>query len=67
MRKRPLLIAVGLASLGLISGLALYGPHKEKNMDTKTNIAGATEATGAKGQVDTSLGVRTETATFAMG
>jgi hypothetical protein len=67
MRKRPLLIAAGLASLGLISGLSLYGPYKEKNMDTKVNIVSAAETTGVKGDEVASPGTRTETATFAMG
>lgn len=70
MGKRTLLVALGLASLGLVSGLTLYGLHKEKNMDTKVNVVGAAEAAGVSGNlghVDTSPGIRMETATFAMG
>ena len=67
MRKRTLSIALGLVGLGLISGLSLYGLHKEKHMDSKEGIASAAETTSVNGHDDASPQERTETATFAMG
>ncbi len=67
MRKRTLLIALGLAVLGLISGLSLYGLPKEKDMASKEGIASAAEPTGVKGHFEASPQKRFETATFAMG
>ena len=66
MRRRTLLIAVGLVVLGLISGLSLYGRAKEKDMEPKESIARAAESK-AVGGIDASPQERFETATFAMG
>ena len=35
MKKRTPLLALGLVVLGLISGLSLYGPAKEKDMEAR--------------------------------
>ena len=67
MRRRTLLIAVGLVVLGLISGLSLYGRAKEKDMEPKESIARAAESKAAGGRIDASPQERLETATFAMG
>ncbi len=67
MRKRTLSIAAGLAILGLLSGLSLYGRPKEKDMDSKENGARPVEVASAGGQIDASPQKRFETATFAMG
>lgn len=64
MRNKRLLVIPELIVLGLISGLSLYGPAKEKNMDMKESIASAAER---KSVNDAPSPKRFETATFAMG
>jgi hypothetical protein len=65
MRKRTLLTITGLVILGLISGLFIYGPTKEKNMDSRKSITSA--ATAVTGPFDAPRQDGIETATFAMG
>jgi hypothetical protein len=67
MRKGTMSAALGIAILGLISGLSLYGPVKEKDMDSKERIASAAEPRGVSGHIDAPLPEKIETATFAMG
>jgi hypothetical protein len=67
VRKRTLLTMVGLAILGLISGLFAYGPVKEKGMESKKSIARAAEPAAAGRPLGASSRKSTETATFAMG
>jgi hypothetical protein len=67
VRKRTGPAMMGLAILGLVSGLFLYGPGKEKHMDSKEKIVGAEEPTVVAGTPDVSRRERIETATFAMG
>jgi hypothetical protein len=67
VRRRTLLLAVGLLVLGLISGLSLYGRAKEKDMDSKESVASAAEPKAVEGHFDASPQGRIETATFAMG
>lgn len=67
MRKRALLVAAGLAILGLITGLSLHGPAKEKNMDSRERRAKAGEPASAGRHFEIALPERIETATFAMG
>ena len=62
-----MLTALGLVILGLISGSFLYGPHKEKDMDSKEGVLNAAELKGVGERLDASLPERIETATFAMG
>ena len=66
MRKRTLLIVLGIVILGLISGLSLHGPAKEKDMDLKESIVRAAEPAGVDGHPG-AFPQKTETATFAMG
>jgi hypothetical protein len=67
VRKRAVLTIMGLAILGLISGLSLYGPGKEKHMDSKENVMSGAEPTAVSRPVDVSRRESIETATFAMG
>jgi hypothetical protein len=67
MRRRMLLTITGLAILGLISGLFIYGPTKERDMDSRKSVARAAEPTAVTGPVDAPRQDRIETVTFAMG
>jgi hypothetical protein len=67
VRKRTLVTIMGLAILGLISGLFFYGPVKEKGMESGKSIARAAEPGAVGRPLDASGRKRVETATFAMG
>jgi hypothetical protein len=58
---------IGAVVLGLVSGIFLYGPGKEKAMDSAKSLARTAEAKDLGRQPDDSSQKLVETATFAMG
>ena len=68
VRKRALLMGVGLAVLGLISGLYAYNAVKGRDLSMKKGMeSAAADRMAVPPPIDASQPGTIETATFAMG